>query len=267
MAPRLLQKIVDQKKKEVESLYTSTGIGFFRHQAEKATDPRRSLFSALARTGLSLIAEIKKASPSRGVLRTDFDPIKLAESFQAAGADALSILTDEPFFQGDIAFMEAIRPRVTLPILRKDFIIDPIQVYRSKAHGADAILLIQAILPAELSQHLLTLATQLGLDVLLEVHNERELETALSMSGLAIVGINNRDLDTFEVDTNNALLLARKLRQRTPALIKVVAESGYFQPDELDVLESSGIDGVLIGEGLAKNPDLIRYFSKKKAIL
>jgi len=217
---------------------------------------RRRRFIRAFETGFGTIAEVKKASPSRGIIRSDFDPVELAVQFEEAGAAALSVLTDGPYFQGSPEFIPLIRNRVSLPILRKEFIIDPIQIAESAELGADAILLIQAILSPSDCQNLLDIAHHFGLDVLLEVHTDAELDSALSLSNLDMIGINNRDLQTFDVDIS----LARRLRQKIGKIhpeLPVVAESGYQHIDDLKTLATEAFSAVLIGEGLATNPHLM----------
>ncbi|MGO9974143.1 MAG: indole-3-glycerol phosphate synthase TrpC [Solirubrobacteraceae bacterium] len=212
---------------------------------------RRSLPDALALPGVSLIAEHKRRSPSAGAIREGVSLRAVVTAYERAGARALSVLTEESRFGGSLADLQAARAASRLPILRKDFIVDPYQVHEARAAGADAILLIVAALGADELGELLTLAGTLGLDALVEVHDRRELDVAAN-AGAEVIGINNRDLTTLEVDLGRAL----QLHGHVPAGTLVVAESGYRTRAELDELQAAGIDGVLIGEALMHAPDI-----------
>ena len=211
----------------------------------------RSFTDALARSGLSLIAEHKRRSPSAGPIRADLALEDVVGAYERGGAAALSILTEGPSFDGSLDDLRAARGVTRLPLLRKDFIVDPYQVHESFAAGADAILLIVAALsPAELSA-LHGRAQDLGLGVLVEVHDQRELDVALSL-GAAVIGINNRDLTTLEVDIRRTF----ELLPLVTGHALVVAESGFSRPDQLDELANAGVDGVLVGEALMRSPDV-----------
>jgi indole-3-glycerol phosphate synthase len=257
-----LDQIVTSKQKEIDALYRDFGLVHFQQKYSLNHSYAPGAFhKALSKSPLRLIAEIKKASPSKGVIREDFDPKTLAETFTQQHASALSVLTEREYFKGDPAYIALAKSVSSLPVLRKDFIIDPIQVYESKAIGADAILLIKALLPATTLLDLMTLSFRLGMDVLVEIHDLKELEDILPL-GCPIVGINNRNLSTFDVDLNTALQLAKRLRDQRPCPL-IVAESGYSLNRELDALEANHFSGVLIGEGLAIHPDLLGYFTPK----
>ncbi|MFT5171526.1 MAG: indole-3-glycerol phosphate synthase [Candidatus Marinamargulisbacteria bacterium] len=257
-ASAFLEKIVEEKKKEITELHEKVGISFFKHQTVSL--PKKNLFyRALSRPGLALIAEVKKASPSKGVIREDFDPLALAVDFEKRGASAISVLTEKNYFLGHPDFLKGIKTKVSAPLLRKDFIFDPIQVYESKFLGADAILLIKALLPNSDCQELIDLATDLGLDVLLEVHDEIELEDALTLKNVKIIGVNNRDLKTFDVDKSLAVRLISLIKQSSDSIL-CVAESGYATIGDLTALKAQNIDAVLIGEGLAKVPEMMDFF-------
>lgn len=219
-------------------------------EARRATGDERSFRDALARPGLSVIAEHKRSSPSAGVIRADLELADVVGAYERGGAAALSILTEESRFGGSLADLAAARAASSLPILRKDFTVDTYQVLEAYAAGADAILLIVAALTTNELRRLHLDATELGLDVLVEVHDALELEIATEL-GAPIIGINNRDLKTLEVDTRRAL----ELRTTLPAGTIAVAESGYRRHDQLEELAAAGIDAVLIGETLMRAPD------------
>jgi indole-3-glycerol phosphate synthase len=200
---------------------------------------------------INVIAEIKKASPSKGILRGDFNPAKIAVTYQANGACAISVLTDERFFEGRLDHIRKVKENISLPVLRKDFIIDEYQVYESVAAGADAILLIAEILSTNEISALYNTANSLGLDVLIEVHNEEDMEKALSTGG-PIIGINNRDLHTFKVDLNVTKRLIRLIPQNR---VKV-SESGIKSHEDLMFLKSLGVNAVLIGEAFMEADDI-----------
>jgi indole-3-glycerol phosphate synthase len=216
-----------------------------------ADDDVRDFAGALARPGLSVIAEHKRRSPSAGVIREGLVLEDVVGAYERGGASALSILTDGPSFGGSLDDLRAARAAAGLPLLRKDFIVDPYQVHESFAAGADAILLIVAALPAGELSALHAEALSLGLSALVEVHDGRELDIALAL-GAAVIGINNRDLKTLEVDTARTF----ELLPRVAGQALVVSESGFSRPAQLDELARAGVDGVLIGEALMRSPDL-----------
>jgi indole-3-glycerol phosphate synthase len=224
-----------------------------RHLA-KAQPPPLDLATALRGDGIRLIAEVKKASPSRGVIRADFDPVAIAGTYAASGASAISVLTEAHYFQGSLEYLSDIRDALgenRPPLLRKDFIFDPYQVYESLAYGADSLLLIAAILTPEMLVALCALSSELGLSCLVEVHNESDLKTALE-SSTGIIGINNRDLNTFSVD----LSTTKRLKPLIPADRIVISESGISSKVDIDNLERLGVDAALIGEALMEAPDI-----------
>ncbi len=216
-----------------------------------ASGDRRDFRAALNQPGLSLIAEHKRRSPSAGAIREELTLPEVVSAYERAGARALSVLTEGPNFGGSLDDLSAAREAVALPILRKDFVVDPYQVHEALAAGADAILLIVAALPAPELAALHALATELGLDVLVEVHDQAELEVALDL-GAPVIGVNNRDLTTLVVDTR----LTVRLRSLIPAGITVVAESGFSRREELDELVAERVDAVLIGESLMRSRDI-----------
>lgn len=209
---------------------------------------------------LALIAEVKKASPSAGVIRADFDPVRIAQAYEAGGASALSVLTDEKFFQGSLTFLRAIRAAVKLPLLRKDFIIDARQIAESVEAGADAVLLIVAILSDLELLHFSSLAAQAGLAALVEVHDAAELDRALA-AGATLIGVNNRDLKSFKVDLATTERMAAKLRAATgstPRSITLVAESGIHTRADALRLHRSGAHAMLVGESLLREEGIER---------
>jgi len=243
--PDILARIVDHKRRELDSV-RSRRVELER-QAAARTD-RRDFHAALASHRPAIIAEIKKASPSKGVLAQNFDPAAIARQYTTAAA--LSVLTDREFFQGSLAHLEAARAAVTIPVLRKDFTIDEAHVVEAAAHGADAILLIAAVLTETEMRRFRELAAQFGMAALVEVHDESELEPALA-SGAEIVGVNNRDLRTFEVHLETSLRLAEKI----PDSVLKVSESGIHSREDIQRLAAAGFQAFLVGEHLMKSPD------------
>ncbi|MDR1708474.1 MAG: indole-3-glycerol phosphate synthase TrpC [Candidatus Accumulibacter sp.] len=252
-APDILRRILAVKRKEVELARAQKPLAAWRAEAEAAPPPRDfagALREKIVAGRPAVIAEIKKASPSKGLIRADFDPPAIAAAYAAHGAAALSVLTDRQFFQGAPEFLRRAREACPLPALRKDFIIDAQQVYEARAMGADAILLIVAALdPAQL-RDLEAAALALGLAVLAEVHDGAELETALRLQ-TPLIGINNRDLRTFEVTLQTTLALA----PRVPPGRIVVAESGIHTPGDIAQLCRHGIQAFLVGEALMRQSD------------
>lgn len=214
-------------------------------------EPARDFARILSRPGaVNIIAEVKKASPSKGIIRADFDPVAIARSYADNGACAVSVLTEEHFFQGQLEYLARIRRMVEIPLLRKDFIIDPYQVYEARAAGADAFLLIAAVLDPVQLRSLLRLGESLGMHALVEIHTAEELANALNTES-KIIGINNRNLDTFETNIETTL----QLRPLIPDGIITVSESGITTPEHIRRLRSCGIDAFLIGESLMREPD------------
>ncbi len=242
----ILDTIVEKKHEEVTALQR-TGI----IPPAEEVDPPRGFMAALTGAGtIAIIAEAKKASPSKGLICPDFDPVRIAESYRGAGAHAMSVLTDEPFFQGSLAYLVRVRAAVDLPVLRKDFIIHPLQISEARVHGADAILLIAAILETSQMEEFRLQAEELGMDVLVEVHDEAELEQALA-AGSRLIGINNRNLRDFSVDLGTTF----RLRTLIPDTIPVVSESGIGSPDDMRRLREAGVTAALIGESFMRAAD------------
>jgi len=211
---------------------------------------------------IRMIAEIKKASPSRGIIRADFDPVAIARIYEEKGVDAVSVITEEDFFSGRLDFIPIVRKTIATPLLRKDFIIDEYQIYESRAHGADAVLLIAALLDTSQAQEYLHLCRELGLSVLFEVHDHDELEKALRV-GAEMIGINNRDLKTLVIDLETTFLLKRE----TPSDRITVSESGIKTHDDFKRLEQAGIDALLIGTSLMESPDIGRKIEELRGKL
>lgn len=253
----VLDAIVAHKREELAR--SRAPLDAVRGQALGAPPPR-DFAAALRRGRCALIAEVKAASPSAGVIRRPFDPVELARAYEAGGADALSVLTDRRFFAGDPEHLRGVRAAVRLPVLRKDFILDPYQVYEARALGADAVLLIAAILNDAQLRELSALAEELGMAALVEVHTEEELERALAC-GARIVGINNRDLRTFQVDLEVTL----RLRPRIPDGVLVVSESGIEHGEQVRRLAEAGVHAVLVGTALASAQDPARTLRALRA--
>jgi indole-3-glycerol phosphate synthase len=244
-----LAEIVAAKREEVGAL------GRRRDELRAAAaeaPPTRGFAAALSRPGeVRLLAEVKRRSPSAGAIRPGADPVEIALAYEAGGAAALSVLTDEAFFGGSLEALRAVRAAVGIPVLRKDFVIDAAQVYEARAAGADAILLIVRILDDTLLVELHGLAVRLGMDVLVEVHDGAELERALA-AGSRLVGVNNRDLRTFRTD----LGVTRRLAADVPAGVTLVAESGIRTAEDVLSLGAEGVDAVLVGESLMRQADV-----------
>jgi indole-3-glycerol phosphate synthase len=245
----ILDDIVAVKRREVALRKKTTPLSALE-TAIQGIPPTRDFRQALAGSACSIIAEVKRRSPSRGVIREDFDPVHIAREYERDGAAAVSVLTDKTFFGGNEADLTAIKSAIRLPILRKEFIIDPWQIHESRAIGADALLLIAAILGENQLRKYRDLAASLGLASLVEVHDRRELEMALD-TGTEIIGINNRDLQTFRTDIGTSLALAPLI----PADRVVVSESGIHSRQEIEILLPAGVRAFLIGEALVAAPD------------
>jgi indole-3-glycerol phosphate synthase len=250
MPASILEKIVAQKKREVTDKARSLPLTVLKERVSTAKAPR-DFSAALKGDSLKLIAEVKKASPSRGVLVKNFDPLALASTYARSGAATISVLTEAAHFQGRLEYLAQIRDKVKLPLLRKDFIFDAYQVYESAASGADALLLIAAILSPEELGSLLKLSHSLGMACLVEVHNEPELEKALD-SGAEIIGINNRDLNTFKTDIETT----RRLRPLVPGGKIVISESGIGCREDVKKLRAWGVDAILVGEALVTSNNI-----------
>jgi indole-3-glycerol phosphate synthase len=251
--PDILRRILARKAEEIAERSAHTPVEELRRRAAAAPAPRGFVAAIRARIATgnpAVIAEIKKASPSKGILRVDFHPAEIARSYEHHGATCLSVLTDVDFFQGSDAYLKEARAACSLPVLRKDFTIDPYQVYEARALGADCILLIVAALGDTRMRELAVLATELGMDVLVEVHDADELKCALAMN-VPLIGINNRNLRTFETRLDTTL----KLLPMFPADRTVVTESGILVPGDVALMRKNGVHAFLVGEALMRADD------------
>lgn len=242
----ILQEILAHKRQEITSALRTISIEKLRDHPSYSR-PRVSLRMSLSSAKPAIIAEVKKASPSKGIIRHDFNPVMIAEEYSTHGAAAISVLTDERYFQGSIAYLESIRSVTALPLLRKDFIIDPYQLHEAKAAGADAVLLIAAALSTTQLHDLAGEARSLGLETLVEVHSEGEL-TQVDFKQIDMLGINNRNLKNFSVD----LHVSVRVRKHVPADLICVSESGIHSADDMITLMTAGIDAFLIGESFMR---------------
>ena len=255
----ILDQILARKAEEVRQ---SSALASQVKANARAAAPARDFTKALHRDTVALIAEIKKASPSKGVLIENFDPVAIGRTYAENGAAAVSVLTDEHFFQGHLDYMRAVRAEVNIPVLRKDFIIDPYQIYEARAAGADAVLLIVMALEDEQLTDLHVLIRELDMAALVEVHNENEMERALKM-GATLIGINNRDLKTFHEDLN----VTARLTKRLPSNVTLVAESAIRSADDVRRMGDYGAHAVLVGESLVKADNMalqVREFSSQR---
>jgi indole-3-glycerol phosphate synthase len=254
----ILEEIVLHKRQEVAQMQQEFPLASLQQQLITAP-PVRNFLAALQRNPSqpSLIAEVKKASPSRGIIRADFDPVAIAQAYERGGAACLSVLTDHKFFQGSFDNLRRVRQKVALPLLCKEFIIDPYQIYLARAAGADAVLLIAAILSDQELQDFLQVIHDLGMNALVEVHTLAELDRVLKLDDLHLVGINNRNLEDFTVDLGITQQLLAQRRQYLESLdITVVSESGLYTPADLSLVAEAGVRAVLVGESLVKQSDV-----------
>ncbi|ODG99131.1 indole-3-glycerol phosphate synthase [Nostoc sp. KVJ20] len=254
----ILEEIVLHKRQEVAQMQQEFSLTDLQQQLIAAPTVRNFL-TALQQNPQqpSLIAEVKKASPSRGIIRADFDPVAIAQAYERGGAACLSVLTDHKFFQGSFDNLRGIRQQVALPLLCKEFIIDPYQIYLARTAGADAVLLIAAILSDQELQSFLPLIHYLGMNALVEVHTLAELDRVLKLDDLHLVGINNRNLENFTVDLGITQQLLTQRQQYLQSLdITVVSESGLYTPADLSFVAEAGVRAVLVGESLVKQSDV-----------
>lgn len=253
----ILEEIVWQKEVEVAQKRDRTPLSEL-HKKLPFAPPTRDFLAAIknGKTQPAIIAEVKKASPSKGVIREDFDPVEIAKSYQENGATCISVLTDEKFFQGSFENLSKIRSAVDLPLLCKEFIIYPYQIYLARIHGADAILLIAAILSDKDLQYFVKIVKTLGMTALIEVHTQEELDRVLTLQGVNLIGINNRNLENFSVslETTSQLLASRQTEIQAKDIL-IVSESGIHTPEDLAQVAMAGAGAVLIGESIVKQPD------------
>lgn len=260
----ILEEIVWQKEIEVAQMRDRTPLAELQKQAAKISPPRDFLAALRhSKTKPAVIAEVKKASPSKGVIREDFDPAAIALAYQQGGASCISVLTDVKFFQGSFDNLAIVRSTVEVPLLCKDFLIYPYQIYLARVRGADAVLLIASILSDKDIQYFVKIVKALGMSALIEVHTLEELDRVLTIEGVNLIGINNRNLEDFTVnlETTSQLLAARgsEIRDRD---ILVVSESGLHVPADLALVVSAGAQAVLIGESLVKQPDIAQALTE-----
>lgn len=251
--PDILKKILHRKEEEIAERSAQENIDVLREKVVDASPVRgfiKAIENKISQGKSGVIAEIKKASPSKGVLRNDFNPAEIAKSYEQHGAACLSILTDKDYFQGSEDYLLQAREVTSIPVIRKDFIIDPYQVYEARAINADCILLIVAALDDKKLNELLDLANQLGMDVLMEVHDQEEMERAL-MTGAKLIGVNNRNLRTFEVSLNNTL----DMLSMVPADRLLVTESGILAPADVKLMRDNNINAFLVGEAFMRAED------------
>lgn len=245
----ILQKIVRHKRTEIEAIDESLAD---LKAAVQDAPPVRDFCQALRGDGVGLIAEVKKASPSKGLIREDFHLDVIAKAYAEGGANCLSVLTDEHFFQGHFEYLKLAREICELPVLRKDFILDPVQVYQARAWGADAVLLIAECLTADELRQLHDLINELGMTALVEFYEHSNLDMVLNCQP-TLVGVNNRDLRTFEVDLNHSCVI----RKQVPESVLFVSESGIFTHDDVKQLQANRVDAMLVGESLMRQTDIV----------
>jgi indole-3-glycerol phosphate synthase len=253
----ILEKIVWHKELEVAAMYAQSPIESVQANLVNVQPPR-DFYGSLQSSHLkpALIAEVKKASPSKGVFRADFDPVAIAKAYERGGASCLSVLTDTQFFQGGFQNLQLVRQAVDLPLICKEFIIDPYQIYLGRSHGADAVLLIAAILTdAELTS-LQALIHELGMTALVEVHTQAELDRVLQIPNVRLIGINNRNLENFVVDLEQTKILMDRLDPAIRSKYLWVSESGIYNRQDLDFVQSCGASAVLVGESLIKQENI-----------
>ena len=247
----ILEKIVNHKASEIAAAKAARPIKDVAAAAETASAPRDFLTALQHAANIALIAEVKKASPSKGMIRADFDPVTIAQTYAACGASCISVLTDENFFQGHLDYLTAIRQQVDIPLLRKDFIIDEYQVFEARAAGADAVLLIAECLEADQLIGLHKRICELGMTPLVELYDANNVAKVMAADPV-LVGVNNRDLNTFEVDLNHSV----KVKQLLPPSVTFVSESGIYTRSDVEMLEKSGVDAMLVGESLMRADDI-----------
>lgn len=253
----ILDKIVKRKKERIKELGKNYTVEFFK---EKIDSEKKipSFYQAMKKDGLSIIGEVKKASPSKGIIREDFNPVEIGKTYNTV-VDAMSVLTEEDFFMGSPDYLKEIAKNVSIPLLRKDFIINPIQIYEARYLGASCILLIVAILELEKLKEFISLAKSLGMDALVETHTEEEVKIALK-AGADIIGINNRNLKDFTIDLNTTI----KLSKLIPNDKVIIGESGISTVEDIKALKEANINGILVGESFMRTDSIERKASEFK---
>ena len=250
----VLEEICDRKRTHIAQCLNKTPLEDIKKAAQSAPAPRgfkNALIQKHENDEIALIAEVKKASPSKGLIRDNFVPQDIAKQYQNAGAACISVLTDEPYFQGHDTYLRQVHEAVSIPLLRKDFMVDPYQIYESRALGADCILLIMAAISDEDAMEMYSIARDLGMDVLVETHDADEIERALRFEE-SLIGVNSRNLKTLDVSLNTAKTLIEKI----PDSFFKIAESGIYTPGDIEDLKVSGYHGFLIGESLMRQDDI-----------
>jgi len=245
-----LEKIVEIKKEEIQRRKTRDRQKEMEEMIPSLPLPRDFMDAISQHAPMALIAEIKRASPSLGVINEDVDILRFAKEYEKGGASAISVLTEAHFFKGDLSYLHLIKEKTSLPVLQKDFILDPFQIYEGRVSGADAILLIAALLDQKQLKEFVDLMQKLHMVPLVEVHNEEDLKKTSSLN-LPLIGVNNRDLRTFEVDSRTTLRLKREI----PPTTGVISESGIKSSKEVKILREAGVNGILVGEVLMRSPD------------
>ncbi len=247
----ILEEICEKKKEHVVNKKSENSLADLKSIIKDQAPLRGFLDSMKSANDAALITEVKKASPSKGLIRADFNPKEIAQIYENCGAKCISVLTDEPYFQGHDDFLGMVKDAVEIPVLRKDFMVDPYQIYESRALGADCILLIIAALDISLARELYNIATELNMDVLVEIHNQEELEQAITLNPM-MIGVNNRNLKSMKVDINTSHELSKKI----PDNIYKISESGIGSNDNINALIKSGYSGFLVGESLMRQDDI-----------
>ena len=255
----VLNEICKKKRDHIETQKNVLSLDDIKLQMSEQIPPRGFInrIRAMNKKGIALITEVKKASPSKGLIRENFDPALIAKTYEENGAACISVLTDEPYFQGHDNHFKSARAVVNIPMIRKDFMIDAYQIYESRAMGADCVLLIMAALEDALAQDLFSLSSDLGMDVLVEIHDEIELQRALNLNP-ALIGINNRNLKTLEVNVETSF----KLIEKMPISTIKIAESGLSEHGTIKKLKAAGYSGFLVGESLMREPDIANAVKK-----
>ena len=247
----ILKKIVDQKHKDIERAKSKVSLAELEAKIQNTPPPLDFQAALVANSDVSLIAEVKRASPSKGLIREDFDPVQIANAYQENGASCISVLTDEHFFQGHLDFLREVRGNVDIPVLRKDFILDPYQVVEARAAGADAVLLIAECLTPSQLKDLHAVIAELKMTALVELYDSKNIESVLACNP-TLVGVNNRDLNTFEIDLQHSI----RIKQNLPEEIAMVSESGIFTNQDVQLMAENKVDAILVGESLMRADDI-----------